>query len=318
MLELPEDYKTRKFVKFSTSLFRKKSKILGLDMDHTLIMPKSLTSNFTKNENDWIYLTENVKDILDDYYLNDYSLVIFTNQTRKFVYNLIQNLVTDLDIPIMVYVSYNKEYKKPNPEMWTDYIKDYPTEIDYENSLFVGDALGRPNDFSDSDKQFAINCNLSYQSPEQFFKIKKSEFVCTYKPDIPERKEFVMFVGCQGSGKTTYSKTYETISNYYVIHGDDFGTEAKIKKEIKTGISQNKSIVLDATNGTKKKREVYINMFKDIDYLIKVIYMTTDFDICFKRNQERENPIPKIALYTYRKRFEMPKEDEYIDHIIYI
>lgn len=317
MTNLPEDYKTRKFITFETKDFIIKPKVLGLDMDHTIIRPKSLTCDFTKHEHDWQYLNDNVKKILQNYNNDDYCLVIFTNQTRKFVFDLIQNLVKDLDIPIKVYVSYNKEYKKPNREMWDDFITGYQ-DIDYENSLFIGDALGRNNDFSDSDKQFAINCNLNYKSPEQFFNIEKEEkqpFVCTYQPQLSGNKEFVMFVGCQASGKTTHSNMYNGIDNYIVIHGDDLVTEAKIKNEIKRNISENKCIVLDSTNGTKKKREVFINLAKSSNYYIKVIYMNTYFEVCFNRNKEREKPIPKIGLYTYRKRFEMPTLDENIDEI---
>ena len=124
-----------------------------------------------------------------------------------------------------------------------------------------------------------------------------------------------MFVGCQASGKTTYSNMYNNIDNYIVIHGDELKTESKIKKEILKNIYQNKSIVLDATNGTKKKREVFINLIKTYNYYIKIIYMNIDFEICFNRNNKRKNSIPKIGLYTYRKRFEMPTLDEGIDNI---
>ena len=36
-------------------------------------------------------------------------------------------------------------------------------------SFYAGDALGRENDWSDSDKIFAINCGLKYISPEEIF-----------------------------------------------------------------------------------------------------------------------------------------------------
>ena len=45
----------------------------------------------------------------------------------------------------------------------------YLSKINKDDSFYVGDALGRPGDHADSDKQFAINCGIKYISPEQMF-----------------------------------------------------------------------------------------------------------------------------------------------------
>ena len=42
-------------------------------------------------------------------------------------------------------------------------------EIDMDQSFYVGDAAGRPNDFLDSDKVFADNIKLEFKVPEQVF-----------------------------------------------------------------------------------------------------------------------------------------------------
>ncbi|ODV98127.1 hypothetical protein PACTADRAFT_31537 [Pachysolen tannophilus NRRL Y-2460] len=74
-------------------------------------------------------------------------------------------------------------YRKPNTGMWDELIKylkeNYKIEnnnningnfeIDLENSFYCGDAAGRPQDFSDSDKVFAKNIGLPFYLPEEIF-----------------------------------------------------------------------------------------------------------------------------------------------------
>jgi DNA 3'-phosphatase len=55
------------------------SKIIGLDMDGTIIKTKS-GSKFAKNAEDWIFWHEKVKSKLQEYHSQQYSIVIFTNQ----------------------------------------------------------------------------------------------------------------------------------------------------------------------------------------------------------------------------------------------
>ncbi len=41
--------------------------------------------------------------------------------------------------------------------------------IDNSSSFFVGDAAGRDNDFSCSDRKFAANAKIDFKTPEEFF-----------------------------------------------------------------------------------------------------------------------------------------------------
>lgn len=63
-------------------------------------------------------------------------------------------------------------FRKPETGMWYQLIKDINEmgpEIDFDKSFFVGDAAGRKNDFSDSDRKFARTLNLQFFTPEEFF-----------------------------------------------------------------------------------------------------------------------------------------------------
>jgi DNA 3'-phosphatase len=120
----------------------KNLKLLLLDFDHTICKPKTdhinkigkLLKNgrtFPVDENDWMWLRPN--------------------------------------IPIRVIIGFGKStdlnvIRKPNPLLFTE-------EFDKETSLFVGDAAGRPADFSDSDKEFAKNIGMKFCIPEDIFPI---------------------------------------------------------------------------------------------------------------------------------------------------
>lgn len=75
------------------------------------------------------------------------------------------------------------EMRKPGVGMWK-YLETVVLEmggsggggsgngwvVDYENSVFVGDAAGRPGDFLDSDAMFAKNVGIEFKTPEEVFK----------------------------------------------------------------------------------------------------------------------------------------------------
>lgn len=64
--------------------------------------------------------------------------------------------------------------RKPYLGMWNRCLADLGITtdmIDFENSSFVGDAAGRPDDFSDNDKKFAENAGLKFYTPEEYYNI---------------------------------------------------------------------------------------------------------------------------------------------------
>lgn len=68
----------------------------------------------------------------------------------------VTSLMHDLEIPLSVYAATtDAEYRKPRPGMWHEFQDDYDLDVigvDKEQSFFVGDAAGRPGDFSAADR----------------------------------------------------------------------------------------------------------------------------------------------------------------------
>ncbi len=153
--------------------------IAGFDLDWTIIRPKK--GKFPKEPNDIVFMKNRI-DILNHYQTLGYSIVIFTNQkvTKRYtiekrlarIDNVI-NLLKLYGIHAMFFISTGDDlFRKPNTGMWqylAEYLKLNYSNIQFIYALYVGDAAGRPSDFSDSDKRFAENIGIQFYLPEQIF-----------------------------------------------------------------------------------------------------------------------------------------------------
>jgi predicted kinase len=118
----------------------------------------------------------------------------------------------------------------------------------------------------------------------------------------------VIMVGYPGSGKSTIAKNL----GMTVISGDDLKTSAKMIKAAEAALKADpeQSIVFDATNATKARRAEFIEFAKRHGRVAQCIHVATSLEVSMQRNKGREKPVPNIALFLYRKKFEEPTEDE--------
>jgi DNA 3'-phosphatase len=63
------------------------------------------------------------------------------------------------------------EYRKPNTAMLETLLRKYSILNAKETMLMVGDASGKPEDFSDSDKKTAENFGIDYLDVEDFISL---------------------------------------------------------------------------------------------------------------------------------------------------
>lgn len=310
--------------------FRYRRKMMGLDYDHTIVKPKN-NKTFPKDVDDWVWLRPNVPEIIRQYYKKGFAIVVFTNQFKEFKREQIKNVMDEIGVPYCAYLGYDKSIKKPHPFLFEQYKRP---NTDMKESFYVGDAMGRQHDWSDSDKQFALNSGLTPKTPEEIFPFEntivepQSKVLSGEKPKNPysdkveiydkEKQELIILVGFPGSGKSTVASLFELLEHYDVLHGDELKTESKIKKAVKLGVESGKSILIDATNPSIKKRAVFIELARKLkkDIHIRVIELTTTMEEAMYRNSLREKPVPKIAFYMFRKHYEKPTVDEGFDEYI--
>ena len=294
--------------------FRLREKMAMFDYDWTLIKPIS-NGTFSKSLDDWKWITEKVPEILQNYYDKGYCIIIISNQTRNTEMKLqqITNVLSTLTIPSLIAVGYEDIDKKPNRTMF-DLIKKNK-KIDMNKSFYVGDALGRQGDWSDSDKKFAENINIKQiYSPDDLFTITNDKKIIIKPYD---KQEIIVLVGYPGSGKTTIANTFDS-KKYMVINGDIFKTSKKMIKESEKYIKNNFSIIFDATNPSIEKRKEYIDFANSKNIPIRCINVETDITTAMFRNNKRDKVIPKITYYVFRKKYVKPTIEEGFYEIISI
>ena len=76
------------------------------------------------------------------------------------------------------------------------------------------------------------------------------------------------------------------------------------------------SIVFDATNATRTRRAEYVAFARRHNLPAQCIHVSTPIEVALERNKLREKPVPNIALYLYRKKFEEPTADEGLEIIV--
>ena len=154
-------------------------KLLGFDMDHTLIRPLSRKSR-PLNSEDWQFAYPYIKRRLALYSADGYKLALFTNQKGISNGCVVATSITEkidkiqklLALPMVAFVaSADDEFRKPRTGMF-DFLQTRLNDgllFDRTKSLFVGDSAGRTNDFCADDRNFANNCKIGFCLPEVFF-----------------------------------------------------------------------------------------------------------------------------------------------------
>lgn len=163
------------------------SKIAGFDIDWTIIKTRS-GKKFPTGPSDWTFLFDSVPQKLRDLQKDGRKVVFFTNQAGiekgkqdvKSLLRKFEDIINSLGIPIQVFIcTGNSHYRKPSTTMWQFFESkcNGGIKIDAKESVYVGDAAGRPKnwspgkpkDFSATDRMFAANCEVSFATPEAFF-----------------------------------------------------------------------------------------------------------------------------------------------------
>ncbi len=282
-------------------LYHTTGRVIAFDLDWTLVYSEHKL--FPSDATD-IKLFPGRLEKLQELVKDGYTIVIYTNQYSKskkqkeMKCERVGSFIKLLKgLPVHIYIATEKdEYRKPDIGMHESFKVDYGIPI--TELIFVGDALGRPGDFSDSDRIFGESIGATVYSPEDFFGNSTI-------PTFNTKNDLVVLVGMPASGKSIFRNTY--LKQHVVIEQDAIGSRSRVLSMLSKSVSNNhnQSIVIDSCNPSLKSRQEYYNLAPG--YNIKIIYFLRNGT---GHNNLREKPVPMIAYHMYFKKLEPPTSAE--------
>ncbi|KAM5352783.1 hypothetical protein ACJ41O_005505 [Fusarium nematophilum] len=355
----------------------KRRKVAAFDLDSTLISTAS-GKKHASGGMDWKWWDGSVPGRLRELYQEGYRVVILSNQAgltlhfdanfkgpkasaQKRVSDFKQKcsaVLTNLNLPTAVYAATERDiYRKPRTGMWKELCEDFDIpegEVDLENSLFVGDAGGRTaslgkgaggvaaiaKDFSCSDRNFAHNVGIKYQTPEEFFLGDKPR---SFARDLdisdyplPEQgkksaepgmvfdktndKDIVLFCGPPGAGKSTFYWKYLKPLGYERINQDMLKSRDKCVQAAREHLQEGDSVAIDNTNADPDTRTIWVELAKKFGISIRCVWFRTPLPVCEHNdavralnqslNPESRQGLPKMAFSGFASRFKPPQKKE--------
>lgn len=334
-----------------------RQKVAGFDIDFTVIKTAS-GRRFATGSKDWEWWDDSVPGKLKDLHKNGYRVIFFTNQAGieklkvqpEEITTKIEDIIKELGIPIYAFICTGENhYRKPSTLMWDLFEKKYNAgvKIDRSQSVYVGDAAGRakewapgkPKDFSCSDRKFAANVGVKFQTPEEFFlgeapakfdwltvdpsSIMQTGTASGKKEYHSKTPEMAIMVGCPASGKSTFRKRYLEPHGYVAVNRDTMGTMQKCIKAATEALKSGKSVVADNTNPTVVARKDFIDTAKKQGVLCRCFFMNTPVEVAHHMNYVRQTQtmgkvrrIPDVGYNVYKKNFQPPTKAEGFSEII--
>ncbi|KAL4911682.1 polynucleotide kinase 3 phosphatase-domain-containing protein [Aspergillus aurantiobrunneus] len=338
-----------------------KPRVAAFDFDSTLVSTAS-GSRFPKGGADWKWWDKGVPSKLQQLNADGYHITIISNQKMVSLKkdkkgdasksltnfkNRVSAVMKELDIPLSVYAATeDDQYRKPRLGMWREFFDDYDidvTGVDASESIYVGDAAGRPNDHSSVDRGFAANAGLPFKTPEEFFLDASPEPVVeSFDPSVylepnstddvsppfsrTSPLELVIFCGSPGAGKSTFYWDYLKPLDYERVNQDVLKSRPKCIKVAKEHLAARRSVVVDNTNADLDTRSQWVDVAKELNVPIRCVYFSAPSALCKHNNAVRAantslNPesrtlLPGIAFSDFLRRFQEPTLSEGFQDII--
>ena len=337
------DWKNKKSIVYLKPSVKLQSKIAGFDLDHTLIRPKGGRTH-PKDKTDWELYVPDLKEYLDALVFDGYSIVIFSNQSsfndpekKEIILSRLEQFLTLMELPIYVFISTESDYcRKPNTGMWDEFFRD--KTIDLANSFYVGDAAGRnknpltkKKDFACSDRMFAANLGLKFETPEKYFMEETfpqkeifsmpktwETFPSEQPPLDPEDYEVIVLIGPPGSGKSTIT---EQLSDFIVVSRDILRYKAKCIKLMNDVLKTGGKVIVDNTNPSRDARKDYLTLAKTYGKKVLAVQFNITkeqsmFLVNYRCKKNKTKRVPDVAIHTYFKKYEKPIKGEGFDKVV--
>ncbi len=132
--------------------------------------------------------------------------------------------------------------------------------------------------------------------------------------------ELIIFIGLQGSGKSTFYRMYFA-ETHELVSKDLFPNNRKPGRRqaqlIENALQAGRSVVVDNTNPTLEDRAALIQLGRQDGAEIVGYYFDATVQQCLERNKQREGKarVPVVAIYTTAKKLIRPKWEEGFDRL---
>ena len=206
--------------------------------------------------------------------------------------------------------------------------------------------LGAKKDFSCTDRKFACNIGVNFETPEEFFlgfqKCTKFSFgdfdpratvLSEYRPKIHPAgavlihhdSEVVVFVGFPASGKSTFYEKIMKPNGYVHVNRDKLGSWQKCVNSCEQELKRKRKVVIDNTNPDVESRLRYITCAKACGVPVRCFQFMTTLAESKHNNKFRElttktslNKVTDIAYNTYKSKFVQPSVSEGFSEVLQI
>src|SRR5712692_3633605 len=132
--------------------------------------------------------------------------------------------------------------------------------------------------------------------------------------------ELIIFVGLQGSGKTTYyhehfAATHVHVSKDLMLNARN--REAMQMKQIDEALGAGRSVVVDNTNPTRESRAPLVAAGRRRGARIVGVYFDPHVPTSITRNRRREGRarVPDVAIFITKKKLVAPAVEEGFDEV---
>lgn len=270
--------------------------IAAFDYDGTLVRACDGRTH-AQGVADWRWMRSTVPGVITAL-AKTYRIFVITDQTKPWKADQIRTVIETLQVPITVIVGGTT--KKPDTSWAVACLGSA------RPAFYVGDAAGRPGDWSDCDRLFAERLMVPFHIADTYFP-QPPPLVRSVPVEAQGAGKAIIMVGYPGSGKSTIARTLGGAR----IDGDVFATPTAMIREAKRQIAGGAvTVIFDSTGGTVARRKFFVDWAITTGLTPIIVWVATDIDTAMDWNATRPVPIPAVAFFVYRKHFEEPKESE--------
>ena len=136
--------------------------------------------------------------------------------------------------------------------------------------------------------------------------------------------KLIILSGIPGSGKSTYARSFAAShKNTFIVASDDIRADLfgrcdyfskdeivwdKFEKLIIANAKDDNVVIADSSATDNARRLRWATLFRRYFKTIELVYFDIPFDVCLKRNEQRDPIVPYQDMLTMKKAFKKPSK----------